>query len=544
MRPESEYLAYRKLRAPRQSGVGLFEPSWQAVGALVAENIRRQAEACCDVERKCLGRLAQEARREFLDAARHWTASYRDLGDWAAPAGDRLFLAGHQPQLFHPGVWLKNFALSRLAEEHRAVGVNLIVDSDTIRSHAIAVPGGTPDRPVVADIPLDVAGPAVPFEARQILDRRVFASFAERVEEQIRPLVRRPLVDEYWRHVESRAQESDRLGMCLAQARHILEQQWDIRTLELPQSAVCDTDSYRWFACHLLDESVRFRQIHNEVVAAYRQIHHIRSLAHPVADLAEEDGWQETPFWIWSREQPRRRRLFVRRSGDLLRLTDRHDLELAVPLPPGGDASRAVEYLRAQSRSGICIRSRAIITTMWARLVLGNLFIHGIGGAKYDQVTDAIIARFFGIRPPGYLTVSGTLHLPVPHRDGVADEVRQLQDRLRRLQFQPERFLEEVDRAPGAQPVEARRLAEEKWSWIDTEITPENYRDRFLAIRRLNERLQSSIEPLRKETLQALSRAEDIARATSVLVQREYAFCLFPGEAIQEFFSRLLPKAV
>ena len=26
-----------------------------------------------------------------------------------------LFLAGHQPQMFHPGVWYKNFALGELA---------------------------------------------------------------------------------------------------------------------------------------------------------------------------------------------------------------------------------------------------------------------------------------------------------------------------------------------------------------------------------------------------------------------------------------------
>ena len=46
-----------------------------------------------------------------------------------------IFLAGHQPQLFHPGVWFKNFALDRLARRHGAVAVNLVVDSDTIKSH-------------------------------------------------------------------------------------------------------------------------------------------------------------------------------------------------------------------------------------------------------------------------------------------------------------------------------------------------------------------------------------------------------------------------
>ncbi len=535
MRLGGEYLAYRKLLAPRESGTGLFEPDWEGIENLVEENVQGQDDACYDVQRKCLSQLAREAKKELLDAARRWTASYRDVGDWAPPDSGLVFLAGHQPQMFHPGVWLKNFALSRLAEQRGAVAVNLIVDSDTIRSHAITVPGGTVEQPTVA-------GPVVPFEERRIIDPAVFASFAGRVYEQIRPLVPQALVGQYWRHVQDRARQTDRLGLCLAQGRHLLEGQWGCRTLELPQSAVCDLDSYRWFACHVLDQAARFRQVHNQAVAEYRHIHHIRSAAHPVADLAEQDGWQEAPFWIWSCHQPRRRRLFVRRTGDSLRLTDRGDLDFSLPLPAGGDASRAVECLQNHGRNGICLRSRALITTMWARLALGNLFVHGIGGAKYDQVTDAIIAQFFGIKPPAYVTVSGTLHLPVSHRHGEGDDLRDLQERLRRLEYQPERFLKTSIDPDGASRAEAGRLVEEKWSWITRDVTAENHRERFLAIRRLNGRLRHWIEPIREETSRALERAEQRSRAAAILARREYAFCLFPGEAIQEFFSRLLPK--
>ena len=71
------------------------------------------------------------------------------------------------------------------------------------------------------------------------------------------------------------------------------------------------------------------------------------------------------------------------------------------------------------------IRSRALITTLWARLALGDLFLHGIGGAKYDQVTDRLIERFFGLQPPGIMVLSATLHLPVaPPRGMTPDEVR------------------------------------------------------------------------------------------------------------------------
>ncbi|MFN9917551.1 MAG: hypothetical protein ACK53L_33510, partial [Pirellulaceae bacterium] len=50
------------------------------------------------------------------------------------PLADRpLILSGHQPELFHPGVWFKNFLLSSLAARHQAVALNIQVDHDLSR---------------------------------------------------------------------------------------------------------------------------------------------------------------------------------------------------------------------------------------------------------------------------------------------------------------------------------------------------------------------------------------------------------------------------
>ena len=112
-------------------------------------------------------------------------------------------------------------------------------------------------------------------------------------------------------------------------------------------------------------------------------------------------------------------------------------------ITPEGDATAAVEQMAALSAQGIRLRTRALITTMAARLLLGDLFIHGIGGAKYDQLTDRIIAQFFGFEPPGYMVVSGTLQLPISRPAVATESVQQLRQRIRELEFHPERFIEE-----------------------------------------------------------------------------------------------------
>ena len=59
---------------------------------------------------------------------------------------------------------------------------------------------------------------------------------------------------------------------------------------------------------------------------------------------------------------------------------------------------------------------------MYARLFLADLFIHGIGGAKYDELTDELMRRFFKIEPPEFLTLTGTLLLPFPRAAATTEE--------------------------------------------------------------------------------------------------------------------------
>ncbi len=51
-----------------------------------------------------------------------------------------MIVTGHQPELFHPGVWIKNFAIASIARQTGGAALNLIVDNDIPKSSSIAVP--------------------------------------------------------------------------------------------------------------------------------------------------------------------------------------------------------------------------------------------------------------------------------------------------------------------------------------------------------------------------------------------------------------------
>ena len=153
------------------------------------------------------------------------------------------------------------------------------------------------------------------------------------------------------------------------------------------------------------------------------------------------------------------------------------------------DVARCVAQLDEWHARGVRLRPRAVVTTMFARLVLSDIFIHGIGGAKYDQLTDAIVRRFFGVEPPEYLVATATFKLPLP-RHGVEEaDIARIDLLLRELRYHPELYVD--GRA------EARQLIAEKRQWVAQQVPREQRSERHAAIERANHALHALLHDRR-----------------------------------------------
>jgi hypothetical protein len=533
-----------QLRAPREDRSVLVDPPGRRLESIVQENVRLRAQRGFDFLGRSLEDLSRQARRELIADAVHYTSAYRDVACHDPGGEGLLFLAGHQPQLFHPGVWFKNVALATLASRCGATAVNLLIDSDTMKSPALRVPGGSLRAPRLESIPLDASGPVVPYEERRIVDRPTFTQFGRRAAERIAPLIPDPMLADYWPLAVERSHETENLGLCLAQSRHQWEARWGLGTLELPQSHICRGEPFCWFVAYLLAHLPRLHAIYNDVVAEYRKANKIRSSAHPVPDLGAADGWLEAPLWVWTRDNPTRRGLWAISSGDRTLLSDRQGLDLELPLAAEADAGAAARQLVELQQQGVRLRSRALITTLWSRLALGDLFLHGIGGGKYDRVTDALICRFLDLQPPQFMVLSGTLLLPVPRPEVSEADLRHIDRQMRDLRYHAEKALNAIN-AEGACSCAARprSLIASKRRWIETPKTPQNARQRHEAIEGANLGLQPWVEPQRRELQRQRQSLIEALRARSVLAWREYAFCLYPEAALQDFLFGVLPKS-
>jgi hypothetical protein len=536
-----------RLRAPATDGALLAEPPLGASPRQLAANAARLAAWDHDFQGRRAGRLRAMARHEVREQARAYLSRY-DLGlPDLPPENAPLVVTGHQSELFHPGVWIKNFAAAAIARATGGVGLNLVVDNDILKSASIRVPAADADGTLhLRRVEYDQWAGEVPFEELNVRDEAQFASFADRVHNTFAGRREDLILDDLWPRAVALRRRTDRLGLRFAVARRALEESWGTRNLEVPLSAVCQTEAFLWFTAHILAQLPRFQQVHNEALVRYRALYRIRSKHHPVPALSREGEWREAPFWVWRAEAPRRRPLLVRQGPKSMQLRVRgeDDPLIELPLGPDREACCAVEQLHSLAARGVRLRTRALTTTMFARYLLGDLFIHGIGGAKYDELGDAIAGTFFGIEPPAHLTLSLTLWLDLGTDPASPNRLETIERRLRDLTYNPQRNLDEGGHGDGSLPAEAAGLTEARRQAVAAPVATHAQRlERFRAIRRCNEALQPAVARQRDALVREREGLIAGLKRNALAHHREYALVLHSREHVRSVFARTVPGA-
>ncbi len=505
--PEVEY------RIPDRSGEVLIVPPLDRIGDLLAAN-RGLAWGGADI----LGIPLPEFRARAQTRALSLAAAYSGA---PAPSPDRpLILMGHQPLFFHPGVWLKYFLLTRLCAVHRASGLHLIVDTDATGPISAPLPAYQ-DRLVrvtetlldmADDIPLEAVRPPTPEEWERFCSRvrdRLSTLLGVRLEERVDALT----------ESDARARAAAMtLADFLAGVRRAYERRaGELGYLEVPVSHLAATSEFCAFALRVMMKPEELLRSYNSRLDEYRRLHRLRSAANPFPNLTQGSGRIEMPFWV----------IRAGRRTDVFASRAEGRLVLATADGPLIRVSPDLSGTRDLAAAGLALRPKAMMLTMFARLCLGDLFIHGVSGGRYDRVTDAILTDIFGCPPPAYVVATATLHLPLPGEEEVAEERRLLERRLMDLRHNPDRYLEATSEVQ-------RRLVQEKWALIHAVEAMRPGPERRAATRRIrevNEQLAEALAPEIARTEARLASLRQVEESEDVVRYRGYPFFLFdPAE--------------
>lgn len=451
------------------------------------------------------------------------------------PLRGPVVATGHQVEFSHAGVWAKEVAVAALAEQLDGTPLHLIADSDTPKApalktfeyvdaelvkHLLTLPGLDLERSTEVQPRLETAA-----------WRRVFAEAAERLPDASDTYL--PLVRAVWdRHP---APQFDFTELMTA-GRRAVENELGLGAIQqVCMSTLAQTRAFRSYAAYLLLNARPFAEAYNAAQQRYRQRHKLRNAARPVPALTIAGPRVGLPLWVLPPDGPRRH-LYVRDDGDRIHL----DGDGVCVGTLDKDLLADVDNHAAPwpiEEAGWRLRPRALILSSFARLFLADLFVHGIGGAKYDELTADFVQDCFQIAPAPDACVSATAYPPVETTGVTGAELRAAEHAARDVRFNPQRYLPEIP----------PRLRERRETLILRSKALRGQGPRYATMRReVFENIRATLSDIlatAPQTVAALDERVTTLRAArqrdTQRLDREFWFALLPRPMLDELTARI-----
>ena len=491
---------YANWKAPAEDGQMLIWPKPDEIVRATAENTALLNGACGV---RLQGMLLSDLRR----AAKAFIGCANEVP---------LVSTGHQVELYHPGVWVKDALVHAIAKRIGGRAYHFAVDTDAPKHLHLRWPTGseaiTDDARLASAASCEALSNPTPRHLRDI-ERR----FGEAAGGWDFTPSTEPFFDAMRHGTMQGSMQDDGLAKTLAAATHKVDWGLGLRYDQLLVSPLWVSRPYLVFVHHLLSRAPEFAAVYNKSLADYRRQHGIRTSARPMPDLVSRGASVEMPFWLDTPHTAGRARLAL--------VNDVGHCSLDLPggerftFDPRGEGWEAAGRLQAFCRRNeVVISPRAMTLTMFFRLVLSDVFVHGIGGGRYDQVTDAVIRSHFGLEPPRFAVTTATLHFPAAVG-------------LRRVNLLP--LLQEGRR------IRHGLLSAEKRSMVAAiEALPRKSAARSALFYRMHARLASESTGASRLWEQRLRDARHEYAAQDSLFDRELFFAIQPEARLRDMIDR------
>jgi hypothetical protein len=377
-------------RAPSEDGEILI---WPSVGEIQSHTLSNQ---------KLLGE-AHEVRLNGvpLPEIRRWVRKWID-----APADQPLIGAGHQVELFHPGVWAKNILIDQLARKLGGAAYQFSIDTDAPKHLNLRWPGGS--------MPITDDEKAATAQWAGLLDAPTPAH-VESIENELSKAAQawgfRPVALDFLHTVKRLTMEIPRLAPLLISALHELDWSLGLRHSALAVAPLWESEGYLLCIHHLAARANEFAADYNAVLHEYRREKGIHSPGRPWPDLQMSGDDCELPLWLDCLETGNRLRASVKfRQGEAVLECPSRDGFVFKRDAHGWEAAESLKKFLTGHR--LRLSPRALILTMFLRLIVCDQFVHGIGGALYDEITDRLIRKRLKIDAPAFCVTTATLLFP------------------------------------------------------------------------------------------------------------------------------------
>jgi hypothetical protein len=314
----------------------------RVLGESTVQAVRREVvEAAC-LYTKRLGEVAQRVGIELSQPAIPADASVRPI-----------VMAGHQPVLYHAGLLEKVTRLVSLSQTVGATAINVTIDTDEGDSGRIVWPLLKEADVVIKQGSLSEGG-VLYRDQRVVSKESVSRLFAE----VCRDLESSGKHDSLPRVVRVSKLYEALSGESISMAHSIVRMsECGCGYAEVPLSELVELPTLRSMMQGMFDDVPRFVSVYNATLEAYRREHAIKNQANPFPNMTVKGSEFEMPFW---------------------------------EIVDGARRAVRVDVSNKSWNMGKkLVAPRGSVVTLLLRGLCSDLFIHGLGGGKYDQFVDA-----------------------------------------------------------------------------------------------------------------------------------------------------------
>jgi hypothetical protein len=482
------------------------------------------------------------SRTELLNIAKNYTKAMTPAACFEG-IGENIIVTGHQAIWHHCGILAKNAITSKFAADVNGCPIHLVLDHDVCDT-AIVLPKKQMDgdwcfekieiEPAQNPVPLGFR-PAPKGHAPQ-------KEIIQALSDAIGRIYGKQFCCMIW---------SQYLGLpsnCLPDFKNVadfitcfqamLNSALGIKMLYLPVSLLSASSCFTDFAASVIINASYFAHSYNN--AAFDQMKYKNNnTSETIRPLTVDysKGFIELPFWLVS-SQGRRTSLYVK-------LADSGKIKICTAATGLGglDSSEndgKIEQLKIiLNQQKYYLWPKAVTLTLFVRLFLADWFVHGVGGAFYESITDKIIEDYYRIEKLRFGVATATVTLPLCDCAGTAGETSdELKLRLRDFKYNPEKFIE----APLMQTEPVKSLLDKKKKLIEIThnhcLTAQEKKSAWEAIATVNKALFQFTKNALQNLNEKIKQLDSRCLAQQVLNCRQYFFGLLPEEILKDMLQK------
>jgi hypothetical protein len=365
-----------------------------------------------------------------------------------------LIVTGHQPVIFHSGLTFKYRMAETSAAAVGGVSLAVIMDTDDGDAGRFFFPKSTTEdqqhlRPDDSsgkrfqNITSDSAtlGKVAPgkgsglFFSQSLKSGSQIQALRDQVIAELRSTGCESAVKPTTQAFDACTALSDH-GVSAAEANVIVRRAAGIgtNTLEFPFSEFCQLPEVIELTGSIMNQPEEFSEQYNRALESFRLKQGIDNPANPFPNLNRRDSDFELPFWLIHRASGVRQRLQIRKQGTSLEIHGDHGPVSST------DSEITRETLQSLNDIGMLVVPRGALITAFMRLLAADLFVHGIGGGRYDRFTDELIRLWWHFEPSAWTVATASRYLFRDLRKQLED-LDALETKFRDYQYNPQRYV-------------------------------------------------------------------------------------------------------